>query len=150
MKTIILIVFLFLFGFYAGVDGDPESYQIQNDAVTTTTTTMTNVMTFNFTAVAGIQYWVIWSSEMHASPSAAFVKACLTLDGVVTENEQVVHPIPDISIEEGWIAAMGQDILKDLTPGQHTIRLGFSSGTEGEEVGIRRVRIVLNELGINE
>lgn len=140
-------VFCFVLGlFFVVVCGAPIMYGADETTSSTTTTPWQQKLKYTFTAIAGNNYLVKWTTEIHADTAADAIHVRLQLDDTTTYNEQEWHPNPDIA--SGWAVASGFVKIDNPGAGSHDVDIDYSTSTAGQTVSIRRARIWIQEVNV--
>ena len=142
----VLLVLALLVAFAGLSFATPTRYVSDNGVTTNNSTTMITKLEYTFETFNTYEdYLIQWTSEIHAGDTPDYIRVCLMFDGT-PENDQNWHPDPNGGAG-GWAVATGFVLL---TPGagNHTFQINFSSSIEGEEVSIRRARLLIEPCNV--
>lgn len=130
-----------LLALVATVSGTPLRYMADDTVSSNNSTVPETKLSYNFT-VGGYyeQYLVQWSAEIHAGDNPDYINVSLLFNGVI-QNEQNWHPDPNGGFG-GWAVATGF-VVVDPVVGTNTFDITYASSMNGEEVSIRRARLLI-------
>lgn len=146
MKHVCGVFVFFLFVYYTAAL--KHKYKEDDAASYTTSTTLQMKLNFTFTTNNNKEDYIIqWTAEYYASNLAESVVVALICDGIEF-NKIDTHPNPDGPDELGWEVGSGWKYV-DLNAGSHTFTIEYASTTAGQQVGIRRVRVMATPANVD-